>query len=66
MGQGGSRMMKTKLRKQEAVPVTAGKAPVATHDAMLDRIRARRQAIQSREGILSENYHMIRADRESR
>ena len=60
------KMIRTKPRKNEAVHVEAGKTPVAARDALLDRIRARRKTIQSREGILAESYPMIRADRENR
>jgi len=43
---------------------TASLHPVK--DALLERIRARRDAIKSRKGILSASYPLIREDREDR
>ena len=44
-------------------PIVSGGPP---KDELLERIRARREAIQSREGILSDSYPLIREDREDR
>ena len=35
-------------------------------DSLIERVRARREAIKSRKGILSESYPLIREDREKR
>lgn len=40
-------------------------APLST-DALLERIRARRDAIKSRKGVLPASYPLIREDRENR
>ncbi|MGA3185704.1 MAG: hypothetical protein ABSF22_01215 [Bryobacteraceae bacterium] len=55
-----------RLAEQEQFLSQRPTLPQPITDPLLERIRARRDAIESRQGILSASYPLIREDREDR